>query len=108
MKFALLIYGPRAVSEGVRELDPAITAVLERPGVDGWIRLHGVDLATTIQRRQNGRLVTDGPFIESKEYLNGLVVLDVVDLDAALTVAEELQEARAEVVIEVRPVLEAA
>jgi hypothetical protein len=112
MKYALLIYGSRAAgggsSERTRELDPRIAAVLERPSVVGWARLQDVDSATTVRRREGGRLTTDGPFLDSKEYLGGLVIVDAADLDGALLIAEDLQELRPEVAIEVRPVLEAS
>jgi hypothetical protein len=111
MKYALLIYGPRAVGEGsaerTRELDPRIAAVLEKPSVASWARLQGVESATTARRQGGRRLLTDGPFLDSKEYLGGLVIVDADNLDGALAIAEELQELRPEVAIEVRPVLEA-
>jgi hypothetical protein len=108
MKYALLIYGSRATGDPERELDPQIAAVLERPGVESWIRLQGADSATTVRPPQGSRLLTDGPFVDSKEYLGGLVLLDVADLDVALAIAEDLQAVRPHVSIEVRPVLETA
>lgn len=112
MKYALLIYGSRAAGEDSpepeRELDPRIAAVLAQPGVVDWARLLGVGSATTVRRNEGGRLLTDGPFIDSKEYLGGLVIVDAADLDGALAIAEDLLEQRPEVAIEVRPVLETA
>jgi hypothetical protein len=112
MKYALLIYGSRSAGESnpepERELDPRIAAVLERPSVVDWARLHGVASATTVRRQEGRRLMTDGPFVDSKEYLGGLVIVDASDLDGALAIAEELQELRPQVVVEVRPVLETA
>ena len=106
MRYALLIYGARAAGEPERELDPKIAAVLEQPSVVDWSRLHGAASATTVRRREGKRLLTDGPFVDSKEYLGGLVFVDAADLDGALAIAEELQEVRPHVVIEVRPVLQ--
>jgi hypothetical protein len=112
MKYALLIYGSRAAGEdGSAQrlgLDPTIAAVLERPDVTDWVRLRDAESATTLRRREGGTLLTDGPFLDSKEYLGGLVIVDAEDLDAALAIAEALQELRANVAIEVRPVLEAS
>jgi hypothetical protein len=112
MKYALLIYGSGAAGEGStelsRELDPRIAAVLERPSVVDWARLLSAASATTVRRQEGRRLLTDGPFVDSKEYLGGLVIVDAADLDGALAIAEELQELRPEVAIEVRPVLETA
>lgn len=112
MKYALLLYGSRTAREDTpepeRQLDPKIATVLEQPKVDGWLRLHGVASATTVRRSGGKRLLTDGPFLDSKEYLGGLVIIDAPDLDGALVIAEELQELRPEVVIEVWPVMEAS
>jgi hypothetical protein len=110
MKYALLLYGSRRVGEDSpepeRELDPRIAAVLERASVTDWARLHGIGSATTIRRQEGKRLLTDGPFLDSKEYLGGLVIVDSADLDGALVIAEELQELRPNVIVEVRPILE--
>ena len=56
---------------------------------------------------KNGRIVTDGPFAESKEAVAGYVLLQVGDLDEALEIAKEwpLLEIHG-VSIEVRPVNE--
>jgi hypothetical protein len=110
MKYALLIYGgSRGDGPGpAGELDPGIATVLEQPQVVDWARLQGVDSATTVKRDGGRRLLTDGPFVDSKEYLAGLVVVEAADLDGALAIVEELQELRPDVVIEVRPMLETA
>ena len=66
--------------------------------------LQGPDLATTVRVRDGKRTVQDGPFADTKEALGGYFVIDVPDLDAALTWA-----AKAPCVhdgsVEVRPVL---
>lgn len=112
MKYALLLYGSAGGGERnpgrLREVDPGVAAVLEGPGVADWARLQGVESATTVRRQEGRTLMTDGPFLDSKEYLGGLVIVEAADLDRALAVAEELQEQRPNVVIEVRPVLETA
>jgi hypothetical protein len=111
MKYALLIYGSHVADEGSddgsRELDPRIAAVLDRGSVTDWARLQGIDAATTVRRLEGRTLLTDGPFLDSKEYLAGLVMVDSENLDGALAIAEELEELRANVAIEVRPVFEA-
>jgi hypothetical protein len=104
MQYALLIYGTAPTGERVsRPLEPAVTAVLDRPDVLGWARLHADESATTVR---SASLLTDGPFVESKEYLAGLVLVEAPDLDAALAVARQLQETRSAGAIEVRPVLD--
>ena len=64
--------------------------------------LEPVATATTIRLRGGKRLVTDGPFAESKEHLVGYYLIDVPDLDAALTVAARIPSATTGAV-EVRP-----
>jgi hypothetical protein len=104
MKYALLIYVDGEPDRG-GELDPRIAAVLERPSVADWARLQGVEAATTLRRQEGRTLVTDGPFVDSKEFLAGLIIVDTADLDGALAIAEELQDLRPRVTIEVRPLI---
>ena len=104
MQYALLIYGENApagpISEGIAE-------VLARPSVRGWARLHADGSATTLRSDGERFLLTDGPFIDSKEYLAGLILIDADDLDGALAVAQELEDARTiHGAIEVRPIFE--
>jgi hypothetical protein len=69
--------------------------------------LHDVDTASTVRVRDGQRLVTDGPFIESKEVVGGFYVIDVPDLDEALDWAARIPNAHFGTV-EVRPVIEFA
>jgi hypothetical protein len=67
--------------------------------------LHAADSATVL-RHQNGEVVlTDGPFIESKEQIGGITIVRVPDLDAALMWARKLARATT-TPIEVRPFME--
>jgi hypothetical protein len=110
MQYALLIYttAPDATPDQVhRPMDTAIAEVLAQPGVTAWVRLRHVESATTVRERDGRRLFSDGPFVDTKEFLGGLVMVDAPDLDAALEIAAALQATRGErVAIEVRPVLE--
>jgi len=108
MKYVLLIYTKAQTAEDrpPREIHPAIAAVLERPDVSGWARLQPADSATTVRLESRKVLLTDGPFIDSKEFLAGLILVDTENLDGALAVAGELQELDLTAAIEVRPVLE--
>jgi len=67
--------------------------------------LQGTDTATTVAMRNGERVVTDGPFIESKEVIGGFYVIDVADLDEALAWAARIPNATFGHV-EVRPVME--
>ena len=67
--------------------------------------LHPVSTATSIRVREGARLVTDGPFAETREQLGGYYLIDAKDLDEAITIAERIPAA-AFGTIEIRPVLE--
>jgi hypothetical protein len=58
--------------------------------------------ATSVQVRKGKRLVTDGPFAETREQLGGYFLVEVADLDAALAIAERIPSAKLGT-IEVRP-----
>jgi hypothetical protein len=109
MQYALLIYstteGGRTEAERAGPLDPRIAAVLRRPYVRSWARLRDPESATTLRNGAGKPLLIDGPFIDSKEFLGGVIVVEADDLDAALAIADELQQTRTDGAIEVRPML---
>jgi len=74
------------------------------PKFIGGNRLHPPAAATTIRVRNNKRLVTDGPFAETKEYLGGYFLLEAADLDEAISIASRIPAARM-ACVEVRPVV---
>ena len=109
MQYALLAYSPQDDTDrATRPIPQALATRLDRPDVSGWIRLHAGESATTLRNGGESRtLMTDGPFIDSKEYLAGLILIEADNLDAALGIAEEmLQHTRPGDAIEVRPVLD--
>jgi hypothetical protein len=63
------------------------------------------ETATTVRARNGDRLVTDGPFAETKEFLAGYYLIDASDLDAALDWAARMPNIDYGTV-EVRPVME--
>jgi hypothetical protein len=67
--------------------------------------LQPVATATSVRVRDGKRLVTDGPFAETREVLGGYYLIDVDDLDTAIRIAERHPGARVGTV-EIRPVLE--
>jgi hypothetical protein len=117
MKYMLLIYGPdptgSATEEAIQESIDAYWAY-EKAVADAGVRiasdaLQGTATATTIEVRTDGeRVVTDGPFAETREILGGYYLLDVPDLDAALDWAARCPGAQGGSRIEVRPVHEFA
>ena len=107
MQYALLAYGHQNTRDAAPPMPSEIATVLARPYVTGWARLHADESATTVRSGESGMLLTDGPFIETKEYLAGVIVIEADNLDGALAVARELQEPRTGGAIEVRPIFEA-
>lgn len=67
--------------------------------------LHPVATATSVRVRNGKRLVTDGPFAETREQLGGYYVIDAKDLDEAMSIAERIPPAKVGT-IEIRPVIE--
>ena len=70
----------------------------------GSIRLQPAATVRTLRNVNGQRLVTDGPFADTKEHLGGLWLIEAVDLDEALTIARRLPDS-AFATIEERPVL---
>jgi hypothetical protein len=107
MKYALLAYTASGDRGG--EIPAGVAEVLERSDITGWIRLRDAESATTVSSPEGKTLLTDGPFIDSKEHLGGLIIVDAANLDQALAVAAELQALMsAGGAIEVRPIADAA
>jgi hypothetical protein len=71
----------------------AIDAYNERLQADGhWVFAGGLgspSTATVIDNRGAEAMFTDGPFVESKEYLAGFWIIDAADLDVALKLAAD-------------------
>ncbi|PYM38664.1 MAG: hypothetical protein DME12_20465 [Candidatus Rokuibacteriota bacterium] len=63
--------------------------------------------ATSVRVRDGKRLVTDGPFAETREQLGGYMLIDVKDLDEAIGIAARIPLARTSTV-EIRPVRDGA
>lgn len=67
--------------------------------------LHPIATATSVRVREGKRLVTDGPFAETREQLGGYYLIEAHDLDEAMKIAERIPGAKYGT-IEIRPVLE--
>ncbi|HKW09784.1 MAG TPA: YciI family protein [Gemmatimonadaceae bacterium] len=98
---------PREVLEPMmRELD-SLKRDLQAGGE--WVfagGLHPPSTATIVRFKDDEILITDGPFAEGKEFLGGVTVIDVPDLDAALAWAAKYSRTTT-LPIEVRPFNEA-
>ncbi|HET9441184.1 MAG TPA: YciI family protein [Longimicrobiales bacterium] len=71
----------------------------------GGEALHPTSSATTVRVKNGKRVVTDGPFAETKEQLGGFYLVDCKDLDEALKWAEKIPSADRGPV-EVRPIMD--
>lgn len=67
--------------------------------------LHAVATATSVRVRDDKRLITDGPFAETREQLGGFFLIEAKNLDEAINIAARIPGARFGTV-EIRPVLE--
>ena len=68
-------------------------------------QLQPMSAATSVRVRAGKRLLTDGPFAETREQLGGYYLIDAKDLDEALAIAARIPSARLGT-IEVRPLVE--
>jgi hypothetical protein len=111
MKYLLLIYSvEKTIDETERNQCYKESAQLCRD-LDangkflGANPLHPVATATSVRVREGKRIVTDGPFAETREQLGGYFLVNAENLDEALGIAARIPAARWGTV-EVRPVVE--
>lgn len=111
MKYMLLVYlEENALNEAEREQCRADSAQLchdlsaKGKYVDAS-PLHPIATATSVRLRDGKRLVTDGPFAETREQLGGYFLVNAKDLDDALGIAARIPAAKVGT-IEVRPIME--
>ncbi|SDU04408.1 YciI family protein [Halopseudomonas salegens] len=114
MKYVALVYYQESLINAMSEqqwhdLNQECIACVERLTAQGHYlagqALHPSDSATTLRRRDDEILISDGPFAETKEQLAGFYLLEARDLDEALQLASKIPPARLGS-IEVRPARE--
>ncbi len=112
MKYLLLIYvneanrpsADNAAVERISSAYEAYTEAMQKAGVIvGGERLRPTTSATTVRAADGKTRVLDGPYAETKEQLGGFYMIDVPDLDAAISWASRCPGA-AHGAIEVRPI----
>lgn len=112
MQYMCLIYspadGPELSPEEQDKLFAAYGAFTEEVRASGKMvggaPLQPIEDATTVRVRDGKRIVTDGPFAETKEWLGGYYIFECAGLDEALDLAAKIPGARYGS-IEVRPIM---
>lgn len=116
MKYMLLIYDDERAWAGLGEADRQriygeyrqFTEQLKAGGQHlSSSQLHPTAAASSVRVRDGKRLVTDGPFAETREQLGGYYLVEAPNLDEALALAARIPSARMGT-IEVRPLVEMA
>jgi hypothetical protein len=111
MKYMLLIYmGENAMTDGERQqcYQDSTQLAHDLHGSGQFISanpLQPVTAATSLRIREGRRLITDGPFAETREALGGYFLIEAKDLDEAIAVASRIPGAK-KGTVEIRPVLE--
>ncbi len=112
MQYVLLIYSNEAGWSKLTQAEQeqgmaayqAFGEAMTKAGVlKGSNRLRPISTATTVRVVDGKTQVTDGPYAESKEQLGGYFLIDVPDLDAAISWAERCPGA-SHGIVEVRPI----
>ena len=115
MRYLMLIYTPEssmppAPVEG-RKMMEAYATYTQEVRDNGMMQsgeaLQPTSTATTVKVRNGERIITDGPFAETREQLGGYYLLNCKDLDEALDYAAKIPGAQYGS-IEVRPIMEFA
>ena len=115
MRYLLLIAGdenrlnhqPEAEQARTMEAWGAFTHALQESGkLRGGERLRPAATATTVRVKGGERLLSDGPFAETKEQLGGFYLVEADNLDEAVDWASKMPHLPAGGAVEVRPIWE--
>jgi hypothetical protein len=113
MQYLLLIYGNESQwikqdgsdrDKVLKEYSEFTQSIAKSGHLKGANELDTTSKATTVRVRDGKRLVTDGPFAETKERLGGYYLVEAKDLDEAIGMAARIPSARMGS-IEVRPII---
>ena len=88
------------------ECTPHVAQLLASKKFLGGAPLHPTSTAATVRLRDGKRLVTDGPFAETREQLGGYTLIDAKDMDEAICIAADFLGTKSPSIIEIRPVVE--
>lgn len=109
-QYLLSVHGPDeqydTPLEDMQTSFEAVDAFNQKITANGqWVFGGGLDrptTATVVDNTEGKNIVTDGPYLESKEFIGGFWVIEAPDLDAALALAAEASQA-CQGPVEVRP-----
>ena len=89
-----------------QEIYAAYQSINQTPGVTPGNGLQPPETATTVRVDGDRTITTDGPFVDTKEALNGYLIYEADDLDAAIALAARIPAARMGGAVEIRPLVE--
>jgi hypothetical protein len=90
----------------MKQCEPHVQKLISDGKFLGGAPLHPTSVATTIRNRCGKRLVTDGPFAETREQLGGYALIEAENLDEAIEIASGFLGTESPSTIEVRPIVE--
>jgi hypothetical protein len=114
MKYILLIYNEEKAWANLTEAQGRqlmgeyiqfTKEIQENGNYNAGSQLQPTASATAVRVRDGKRLVTDGPFAETREQLGGYYLIDAKDLDEAISIASRIPSAKTGT-IEVRPLVQ--
>jgi hypothetical protein len=115
MKYMLLTYLDEKAWASLSEAEqqeimaekmPYVEQLLASKKFLGGAPLHPTSTAATVRLSDGKRLVTDGPFAETREQLGGYTLIDAKDMEEAIRIASGFLGTKMQVMIEVRAVVE--
>ncbi len=89
-----------------QEIYAAYREINETPGVTPGQGLQPPETATTVKVNGGATVTTDGPFVDTKESINGYLIYEAEDLDAAIALAAKIPAARFGGAVEIRPIMQ--
>jgi len=93
MNYMMLVYCDESLRPGATGAPEGCQGLSERLTESGHYRAGGIlqptSASTSVRLREGKRLVTDGPFAETREQLAGFMLIEAHDLDEAIGIAAE-------------------
>ncbi len=115
MKYMLLTYldenawlamSPEEQKREMESCAPHIEQLLAKKKILAGAPLHPTSTATTLRYREGKRVITDGPFAETREQLGGYTIFEAENLDEAIAIATGFLGTSTLCSLEVRPIVE--